>query len=56
MNDKTWIFGKAISPLFADRVTYGFSSTFDLASLKWGLSLSHHLTVTKWASLLPVSI
>ena len=22
MNDQTWIFGKAISPLFADRVTY----------------------------------
>ena len=21
MNDQTWIFGKAISPLFADRVT-----------------------------------
>ena len=22
MNGQTWIFGKAISPLFADRVTY----------------------------------
>ena len=22
MYDQTWIFGKAISPLFADRVTY----------------------------------
>ena len=39
MNDQTWIFGKAISPLFADRVTIynqPFLTSHDMNSLMFG--------------------